>query len=306
MKRTILNIALLLLFAVQLTACNSDVVEDKSPRDPGYKLILPSQTIVFIHGMYLTNKVWSDWQSYFQELGYSTHSPAWPLHELTVQQLNDLHPDPQLGELQLAEVLDYYKQYLAGFDEPPIVIGHSMGGLITQLLLAEAENNTDFSIAAGIAINSAPPFGVISGKPNFLKANWPHLNPLLDISQPTQLTFRQFQFGFVNSMPLEAQQTAFYEYVVPESKRIGRVSLTSGARVKTSLKRAPLLLIAGGKDNTIPASLNYTNFKKYRNTPAITDYRQFSARNHWTIKQPGWQAVADYVTQWIEENRSDL
>ncbi|MCG8312133.1 MAG: alpha/beta hydrolase [Pseudomonadales bacterium] len=306
MKLNILKMIFALLIAIQLTACHSKVVEEKSPREDHYQRITPSQTVVFIHGMYLTSQSWSGWETYFQDLGYATYSPDWPLHDLSVEELNNLHPDSQLGELQLESVLEYYREFITNLSEPPILIGHSMGGLITQLLLAEAEQTDSFAIAAGIAINSAPPFGVLSGKPKFLKANWPHLNPFLDVSQPTQLTFRQFQFGFVNGMPLEEQQQAYYDFVVPESKRIGRASLTPVTRINPSIARAPLLIIAGGNDNTIPASLNYFNFKKYRKTPAITDYRQFSERNHWTILQPGWVHVADYAAQWITINRHDL
>lgn len=67
--------------------------------------------------------------------------------------------------------------------------------------------------------------------------------------------------------------------------------------------RSPLLFIAGGKDNIIPASLNYANFRKYENTPAITDYKQFPERNHWTLLQPGREAVAAYIEDWLEQNR---
>lgn len=150
-------------------------------------------------------------------------------------------------------------------------------------------------------LHSAPPFGVLSADPNFLKANWPHINPFLSLAQPTQLTLEQF--AFMEDLDTETQLNAYTDYVVPESRRVGRAPLNEVARINTEQARTPLLFIAGGKDNIIPASLNYANFRKYENTPAITDYKQFPERNHWTLLQPGREAVAAYIEDWLEQNR---
>ena len=283
------NIKLLLVlpFIMLLAACNAKITEVTGPRLPDYRTISNSGTVVFIHGMYLTPRIWEGWEERFQAAGYTTHSPAWPLHELSVEDQNALHPSAELGALTLPAVLQHYRDFIATLDEEPILVGHSMGGLIVQLLLAEGIG------AGGIAIDSAPPFGVISIDPAFLKANSPHLNPFLKASVPVQLTFGQFQFGFANGMPEEQQSAIYQEQVVPESRRIGRFTLTSQAKVDATVARTPLLLIAGGKDHTIPANLNYSNFQIYRNTPAITDYKMFPDRNHLTIVQAGWEQVAD-------------
>ena len=262
MKRYCLNLIWISWLVILLSGCNSSVIEEQGVRLPEYQRIQPTATVVLIHGMYLTPDVWLQWETYFQELGYTVYSPAWPLHELTVDQLNSLHPDQALGDLRFEQLVAHYKEYISNFDEPPILIGHSMGGLITQRLLIDAQSDHLINVAAGVAINSAPPFGVVSGKPNFLKANWPHLNPFQDISIPSQLTFQEFQFGFVNGMDIEEQRSTYMQYVVPESRRVGRASLTLTSKLNSESERAPLLIISGGKDNTIPASLNYSNFKK--------------------------------------------
>lgn len=291
---------LVLPFIMLLAACNAKITEVTGPRLSNYHTISDSSTVVFIHGMYLTPKIWEGWEARFQAAGYATHSPAWPLHELPVENQNALHPSAELGALTLSAVLQHYRDFIATLDEEPILVGHSMGGLIVQLLLAEGIG------AGGIAIDSAPPLGVISVDPAFLKANFPHLNPFQKAGVPVQLTLGQFQFGFANGMPEEQQLAIFQEQVVPESRRIGRSTLTTQAKVDASVARTPLLLIAGGKDHTIPASLNYSNFQIYSDTAAITDYKMFSDRNHLTIVQAGWEQVADYTLTWIDENQNPI
>lgn len=194
--RNIKHLGILLLIML-LMACNMNVTEVTGPRLPDYKRIEKSRTVVFIHGMYLTPNAWESWERQFQVAGYDTYSPSWPLHDASVGEQNDRYPDAELGALTLSAVLQHYREFILTLDEAPILVGHSMGGLIVQLLLAEGIG------AGGIAIDSAPPFGVISVSPIFLKANFPHLNPLASAGSPVKLSFKQFQFGFANGMEEE-------------------------------------------------------------------------------------------------------
>jgi pimeloyl-ACP methyl ester carboxylesterase len=277
-----------------MTGCASRAIYDQAGQEGQHKAAIDSQTIVFIHGMYLTPKVWQPWEEYFQNLGYNTHSPAWPLHEPSISQQNELHPRESLAELDLPTVVQHYQAYIETLSEPPVLVGHSMGGLIVQQLLAKGIG------AAGVAINSAPPSGVISMKFSFLKANWPHLNLFASSSEPSQLSLEQFSFGFVNGQQSDEQKDAYENYVVPESRAIGKAALSSDGDVDYDVERVPLLFLSGGQDNTIPASLNYSNFEEYSDSPAITDYKEFPDRNHWTILQPGWQSVAGYAHRWFK------
>ncbi len=291
-----LRIFLSMIFFAALTGCTSHMLYDQADGEGDYSLAVKTQSVVFIHGMYLTPSVWQPWETYFQDLGYTTYSPAWPLHGASVAEQNSLHPKEALAELTLPMVVQYYQEFIEKMDEPPILIGHSMGGLIVQQLLARNVG------AAGIAINSAPPQGVISMKWHFLQANWPHLSPFASSSEPSQLTLQQFSFGFVNGEDKAVQEKAFENYVVPESRAIGKAALSSDGAVDYEVARVPLLMLSGGKDNTIPASLNYTNFEEYRDSPALTDYKEFPERNHWTILQSDWESLARYVQRWIKAN----
>ena len=252
-----------------------------------------SHTVVFIHGMYMTPLCWADWERLFQERGYKTLAPAWPGHDAPVASQRQAHPSAERGALTLEQVLASYRTLLAGLPEKPILVGHSMGGLIVQLLLSEGLG------VAGIAIDSAPPKGLISPKFSFLKSNWPVISPSAKIEVPIELSFAQFQYAFMAGLPESDQRAAYEKYVVPESRRVGKGPTTAVATIDFSKARPPLLLVAGSEDHIIPASLNRDNFHRYDKTPAVTDFREFAGRNHWIIAESGWQEVANYTLDWL-------
>jgi len=157
--------------------------------------------------------------------------------------------------------------------------------------------------AGGIAISSAPPFGLVSIDPNFLRSNFSGLNPAISISRPLVMTFKEFQFAFTNDMALEEQETLYETYMVPESRRIARATLSTTAAIDYGLSRTPLLFVAGDNDHMIPASLNLANFNRYNETPGITDYIQYPDLNHYGVLSAGWETIADYSIDWIERSR---
>jgi pimeloyl-ACP methyl ester carboxylesterase len=252
-----------------------------------------NRTLVFVHGMFMTPLCWEEWERYFGGHGFKTLAPAWPEHDAPVEEQRRRHPSAALGALTLDRVLERYRQALLALGEKPILIGHSMGGLIVQLLLQEGLG------AAGIAIDSAPPKGVISLKWSFLKSNWPSINPVAKIDEPMAMSFEAFQYAFANGLPLEVQRACYDRHFVPESRRIGKAPTTKTAAIDFTKPRPPLLLVAGGNDHIIPASLNRANFAKYKKTPAVTDFREFAGRTHFIIGQEGWQEVADAALEWL-------
>ncbi len=254
---------------------------------------MKSKTVVFIHGMYMTPLCWEHWVGRFQANGYTCLAPAWPGRDKPVDSLRKNHPDPQLGKLTLSHIVEHLANTIEKLGEKPILIGHSMGGLVVQLLLQK-----DIA-AAGVAISSAPPMGVFTTKLPFLKSNWPHITPFAAQSVPIQMTFERFQYTFVNTLPPAEQQAAFERYVVPESRRVPRESLT--ARIDFKKQRQPLLFIAGSTDNLIPASLNKTNYSQYKQSSSVTDFKEFAGRTHFIVGQKGWEEVADYILSWLND-----
>jgi len=251
------------------------------------------KTIVLIHGMFMNPLCWEKWIPYYQAKGYKVLAPAWPGRDKSVNELRKNHPDPELSKLKLNNVVDHIANFIQGLDEKPAIIGHSMGGLVVQLLLQR-----DLAIA-GVAIDPAPPAGVFTTAFSFLKANFPAINPFL-LSQPVMMTFEQFQYAFVNTLPLDEQRAAYDRYVVPESRGVPTSSLGAAGKIDFKKPHRPLLITAGEKDNIVPAVLNRSNYKKYQG-PSVTEFKEFAGRDHFVIGEKGWEEVADYSLAWIEK-----
>jgi len=115
------------------------------------------------------------------------------------------------------------------------------------------------------------------------------------------MSFKQWQYAFANGLPLAIQKRGYEQFAIPESKRVVRDTITSAAKIDFSKPHNPLLLIAGESDHTIPASLNYSNYKKYADKNSITEYVAFEFRSHFVLGQPGWQEVASYIRKWLDK-----
>jgi pimeloyl-ACP methyl ester carboxylesterase len=284
-----------LSLATALTACSAP---DHEVTEPVAKSGGPAQaqlphTVVFIHGMFMTPDSWADWRRYFEAKGYKTYAPAWPQHDMPASAMREKFPNDALSALTLPEVVDTYRKFIATLPEKPILVGHSMGGLVVQLLLADGLG------AAGIAVDSAPPKGVLSFRWSFLRSNWPVVSPFADEKEAVLLDEAQFAYAFTNCVD-EAKQPAIYQkFAAPESRQVGKGSLSDAAVIDFAKKTRPLLIIAGGEDHIIPASLNYSNFEEYSEAPSLTEFKLFPERCHYTVGQDGWQAVADYSLGWL-------
>lgn len=254
---------------------------------------MKSRTIVFIHGMYMNSRCWEHWVPAFQAKGYTCLAPDWPGRDQPVDVLRKKHPDPQLGQLTLSRVLQHMTGIIRSLKEKPVLIGHSMGGLVVQLLLQQ-----DLA-AAGVAIDSAPPMGVLTTQWPFLKSNWPHITPFVPVGHPIEMTFERFQYTFVHTLPPGEQRAAYDRYVVPESRRVPRESLM--ARIDFHRPHAPLLLIAGSLDHLIPAALNRTNHARYQASPSVTDFQEFPGRTHFIVGQEHWQEVVETIGAWLDK-----
>ena len=125
---------------------------------------MASRRVVFVHGAWVTSSCWENFGSYFERRGYQCLAPAWPHKNQPVAELRR-HPPAELSGLGLIDIADHYNQIIRALDTPPILIGHSYGGLFVQMLL-------DWGLgAAGIAIDSAPPRGVLPFYPTVIRSN---------------------------------------------------------------------------------------------------------------------------------------
>jgi pimeloyl-ACP methyl ester carboxylesterase len=246
------------------------------------------KSVVFVHGMFMTHRCWDGWVRRFAARGWDAKAPAWPLHEDEPAAIRARHPDPALGKLTLDDVVARYAELLQGADKPALV-GHSMGGLVVQLLVQKQLGR------AGVCVDSAPPKGVISLKWSFLKSNWPVITGKKD--QAFLPSLEQFHYAFAHTLPLDELRRVYDAEVVPESRRVGNAPTTASAKIDFAAQKAPLLFIAGGADHIIPASLNRCNAKKYPRA----ELREFPGRVHYTLEQAGWEEVCDCALDWLEK-----
>ncbi len=259
---------------------------------------ITSRTIVFVTGAFVTHLGWKPWQEFFESKGYKTLAPPWPHKDGTVAELRKRQPnDTDLAFLTLSEVIDNYAKIIKGLPEKPIVIGHSLGGLMTQIIV-----NRDLP-AAGIAIHPVPPLGVFPYEFSFLKAGWKSLGLFTPTKKTYLMSFKDWQYAFVNGMSLEDQRAAYEANTIPESKTVARGGLSGAAKVDFDKAHPPLLIMAGGNDNIIPAHLNRRNFKRYKQRPdSVLEYKEFPSPNHFVVGLPTWKENAEYILKWIKEH----
>ncbi|MDR7370355.1 alpha/beta hydrolase [Flavobacterium aquidurense] len=255
------------------------------------------KSILFITGAFVSNESWNDWRDFYESKGFKTVAPPWPHKNGTAEALRQRHPDPKVASIRLQHLIDYYAEIAASFSQKPIIIGHSLGGLIAQIL------NQRGLAAAAVAIHSVPPQGIMSFKFSFLKAGWGPLGFFTSTKKTFLMNFPQWQYAFTNGLSFELQKKGYEDLAIPESKLVVRDTITSVAKVDFSKSHNPLLLIAGDNDHTIPYQLNHDNFKKYKNKSSVTDYKLFSGRNHFVLGQPGWQEIAIYILEWLEKSK---
>jgi pimeloyl-ACP methyl ester carboxylesterase len=260
-----------------------------------------SQTIVLIHGLYLTPRSWEGWIERYQSKGYSVLAPSWPGLEGEVEELRrDSSP---IASLSVKKIVDHYDQFIRGLDSPPIIMGHSFGGAFTQLLVDRGLG------AAAVGIESASVRGVLDLPLSTLKSGLPLLrNPFLR-HKAIMLNAEQFNYGFTNMFPPEQAKAAYDRYAIPGSRSVlfegANANLNPWTALRVDYKRddrAPLLFIAGGNDHVIPAKVNKHNAEKYSKSNAITEYKEYPGRSHFTMAQDGWEKIADYALDWAVQH----
>ena len=260
-----------------------------------------SQTIVLIHGLYLTPRSWEGWIERYQSKGYTVLAPSWPGLEGEVEELRrDSSP---IASLSVKKIVDHYDQIIRGLDSPPIIMGHSFGGAFTQLLVGRGLG------AAAVGIESASVRGVLDLPLSTLKSGLPLLrNPFLR-HKAIMLNAEQFNYGFTNMFPPDQAAKAYERYAIPGSRSVlfegANANLNPWTALRVDYKRddrAPLLFIAGGNDHVIPAKVNKHNAEKYSKSNAITEYKEYPGRSHFTMAQDGWEEIADYALDWAVQH----
>lgn len=255
--------------------------------------------IVLIHGLWMTPLSWEHWIDRYTAKGYRVIARSWPGMEGGIE---ELRRDPSvIATLGIGEVVDHYEAIIRELDSPPIIMGHSFGGLITQILLDRGLGS------AGVALATAPVKGIVLLPFSTIKVVLPALSNPANNHRAVPLTPEQFHYAFTNSLSEEESLAAFERYAVPGPDHVlfqaAFANFNPHAATAVNFHndhRAPLLMIAGGLDHVSPASVVKSNFNLYRQSKALTEYKEFADRTHFVLGQRGWEEVADYALTWSE------
>jgi pimeloyl-ACP methyl ester carboxylesterase len=256
-----------------------------------------TRPIVFVHGLWLSPRSWEGWKGRFEIRGHHVLAPAWPRMQGDVE---DIRRDPTpLNGLGVTEITDHYAEIIRGLDRPPIIIGHSFGGLVTELLLDRSLG------AAGVALSPAPVKGVLRLPLAQLRSAFPVLSNPANRKRTVELTPQQFHYAFTNTMSDAESQAAYDRYEVPGPGRVifqaAFANFNPNAVTKADFHkddRAPLLIVGNGEDHTVPAAVSREAAKRLGKSKAVVDYKEFPGRPHFTAGAPGWEDVADYALEW--------
>ena len=260
---------------------------------------MSKRAIVFIHGLWIHASSWQPWMNFFNQHGYETLNPPWPGDSPTVA---ECRANPQsIANRGVTEVANSYAKVIATLPEPPIVIGHSFGGLLAQVILGRG------IAAAGIALDPAPIKGVWQLPFSALKASFPVLGNPFNLKKAISLTFNQFKYGFANALSEEEAKELYDKWTIPAPARpLFQAAFASIAGVETKADtanstRGPLLITGGEKDHIAPPILGKASAKKY-NSSVITEFKLFEGRGHSLASDHGWKEVAEYSLAWLNKN----
>ena len=254
--------------------------------------------VVFIHGLWLLPSSWDRWAELFEHAGYASLTPGWPDDPETVAEAKE-HPEV-FANKSIGQVADHFEDVIKGLDTKPVVIGHSFGGLLTEILAGRG------LASASVAISPAPFRGVLPLPISSLRAASPALRNPLNRHRAVPLTYEQFRYSFANAVD-GAQAKRLYEtYCVPTPGeplfQAAAANLNPWTEAKVDSKnpeRGPMLVIAGGKDHTVPPAISKSSFKHEQDNPGVTEMVQLEDRGHALTIDDNWQEVAETALKFV-------
>jgi non-heme chloroperoxidase len=254
--------------------------------------------VVFIHGLWLLSSSWDRWREVFEVAGYTTLAPGWPDDPDTVGEANE-HPEV-FAHKTVGQVADHFEDVIRKLSAKPVLIGHSFGGLLTQILAGRG------LAAVSVAIDPAPFRGVLPLPISSLKSAAPVLHNPANRGRAVPLTYEQFRYGFANAVSEEEAQELYATYAVPAAGaplfQAATANLNPWTEAKVRSKnpdRGPLLIISGEMDHTVPWAIANASFKKQKRNPGVTEIVEIPDRGHALTIDNGWREVADTALDFV-------
>ena len=255
--------------------------------------------VVFIHGLWLLPSSWDRWATVFEEAGFTALTPGWPDDPETVEEAN-AHPEVFAGK-SIGDVADHYSAVIGRLTKKPAVIGHSFGGLLTQIVAGRGLS------AASVAIDPAPFRGVLPLPISALRSGSPVLGNPANRNRAIPLTYDQFRYAFANAVTEDEAKDLYETFAVPAPGRPLFQAATANLNPWTEAKvdtdnpdRGPLLVISGEKDHTVPWALSNAAYKQQKDNPGVTEIVEIKGRGHALTIDSGWREVADTALAFVK------
>jgi non-heme chloroperoxidase len=255
--------------------------------------------VVFVHGLWLLPMSWDRWRTVFEDAGFATLAPGWPDDPNTVDEAN-AHPDV-FAKKTVGQIADHFEDVIGLLKKRPAVIGHSFGGLLTQILAGRGLSD------AAVAIDPAPFRGVLPLPISALKSASPVLGNPANHHRAVPLTYEQFRYAFANAVSEEEAQELYNTYAVPGAGaplfQAATANLNPWTEAKVKSKnpdRGPLLIIDGEKDHTVPWAIANASYKKQKRNKGVTEIVKMADRGHSLIIDHGWREVADTSLDFVK------
>jgi pimeloyl-ACP methyl ester carboxylesterase len=255
--------------------------------------------VVFVHGLWLLPSSWDRWASLFEEAGFTAVSPGWPDDPETVEEAK-AHPEV-FAKKSVGDIADYIDAIIRRLTKKPAIIGHSFGGLLTQILAGRGLSS------ASVAIDPAPFRGVLPLPISALRSASPVLSNPANRNRAIPLTYEQFRYGFANAVDEQEAKELYETYSVPGSGvpifQAASANLNPWTEAKVDTKnpeRGPLLIIVGDEDHTVPPAIAKAAYKQQQKNAGVTEYEEIKGRGHALVIDHGWRDVADKALAFVK------
>jgi non-heme chloroperoxidase len=255
--------------------------------------------VVFIHGLWLLPSSWDRWAAVFEEAGYTALTPGWPDDPQTVEEAN-ANPDV-FAKKTVGQVADHFQEAIERLQKKPAVVGHSFGGLLTQIVAGRGLS------AVSVAIDPAPFRGVLPLPISALKSSKPVLGNPANRNRAVPLTYEQFRYAFANAVSEDEAKELYHEFAVPTPGaplfQAATANLNPWTEAKVNSKnpeRGPLLITSGEKDHTVPWAISNASYKKQKRNEGVTEIVEIPGRGHSLTIDSGWREVCDTALAFVK------
>jgi len=252
-----------------------------------------AETIVMIHGMWGGGWYWENYKNFFEQRGFQCHTPTLRYHDMDPKD----KPDIRLGKISLLDYARDLEAYIQKLAQKPFLMGHSMGGLLAQILGAR-------ELAKGLVLlTPASPSGINALKYSVIKSFWSVLTRWGFWRNPHRLSFEASAYSMLHLLSAEEQRAAYDRFVYESGRAAAEIGFwlfdfRGAAKVDQSRVSCPVLVVSGAEDRITPASVVRKVADKYK---TVSTYREFENHAHWVIGEPGWEEIAEFVSDWLKQ-----